>query len=256
MVPQLGLVYLPTPNLSFYANGGRQFDIVDGLKVNQKPLAPEKTENNEIGFKWWPLETFNVTTTYFQLIKANYAAPGNDNGGFGNVQQVGEFTSTGREINMSGYILPHIKLSANYAKSHFENKAETGISTSLLNVLRGGVPEENGSFWIQYHNIPFGKQGWSIGSGVTYLGMRRYELQELFVRLDPILLLDASIAYRNDDFRLALNIDNITNKDWITGASSKVIGVPDAAQASTQISAFYLGHGYGTRVRLSTEMYF
>ena len=254
--PQLGVVYLPTDDFSIFASTGKQFDIVNGLQTGNSPAQPEKTTANEVGVKWWPLEEFNVSSSLFQITKENFAIPGDANTGFANIHQDGSIQSTGAEINMIGFITPHIKLSTNYSKIKATSEENSGVSDGLLRALLKGIPQRNGSLWLQYHTQPYGKRGWSIGAGTSYVGKRVYELQQITADLPSYTLIDTSIAFKNDDFRVALNVDNITNKQWLAGASPKATGIPEVANLATQITAFHVGLGYGTRVRLTTELFF
>ncbi len=254
--PQLGVVYLPTDDFSIYASSGKQFDIVDGVQINGEPTQPEKTIAHELGAKWWPTADINLTSSVFQINKENYAIPGNSNTGFSNIQQNGAVRSTGTEFNITGFVTPYVKLSTNYSRCRLSSEEDSGVSDGLLRALSNGVAQQNGSFWVQYHTEPYGKQGWSAGVGLNYVGDRRYELQQIVTTYESYLLIDAAIHYKNDDLRVALNIDNITNENWIIGASSKSSGMPEMSDLTSRITAFHIGFGYGTRVRLTTELFF
>ena len=254
--PQVGVVYLPSDDISLYASSGKQFDIVNGLQISGDPATPEKTTNNEFGIKWWPLEELNVSSSVFQINKENYAIPGDTKTGFANIQQNGTLQSTGAELNITGFVIPHIKIATNYSHINPTSEVDSGVSDGLLRALLNGVPKKNGSFWLQYYTHPFGERSWSIGAGVNYVGQRQYELQQITSVLESYTLIDMRIDYKNDDFRIALNIDNLTNRQWLSGASTKSIGVPEIAYLTTQVSAFHVALGYGTRVRLTTELYF
>ena len=261
--PQLGLVYLPSDDLSIFASSGKQFDIVNGLQSNGSGAEPEVTNAKELGVKWWPLEEFNIAASCFEITKKNYAFFGEINNGFANIRQSGLMKSTGAEINMTGFITPHIKLSSNYSrfKPNLESSAELlasnpQLADTYLQDLLNGVPQQSGSFWLQYQAQPYGSRGWTIGAGLNYVGERTELLQNIVFELDNYLLLDTAITYKNEDFGIALNIDNIQNKEWFAGASTKVNPLPDYMSIISAFSPYHVAIGYGTRVRLTTELFF
>ena len=251
-----GLVYLPTDELSFYVSHGNQFDIVNGQQMNGIHAEPEKTQANELGIKWWPLEEFNISASRFEITKENYLFPGENNNGFGNIQQDVEIKSTGGEINLTGYITPKIKLSTNYYKFR-ANYVGDPLEIEGLSRLTD-VPQESGSFWLQYQTQSYGNRGWTIGAGLNYVGKRISRLYFTTFDLDSYLLADAAVTYKNEDFRIVLNIDNIQNKKWLVGSSAKGNPVPEFAyrEGNSGFSSINVAMGYGTRVRLTTELYF
>ncbi len=254
--PSIGLTYSVDDSLSLYASRGEQFDISEGLDSQGNMLEPEETTADEIGIKWWPLDEFNITLAQFNIEKKNYAIPGNSNGGLANVLQSGAIESKGQELSMSGFLTPHYKLSSHVTHTVLESDTASGVTDALLSALLFGNPEKSNSIWLQYHTQPYGKRGWSAGIGANYLGARGYQLQQIIVDVDSVTIIDASLAYKNDDFRVVLGIDNLFNKTWITGGSAIPVAVPDSGQIPTQTSALHLGLGYGTRVRLTTELNF
>jgi len=269
MSPQLGLVYLLSADLSIYASSGKQFDIINGLQLNGKAAEPEATNAKELGVKWWPLKEFNIAASLFDITKENYAFPGSIKNGFANIRQNGSMSSTGAEINMTGFITPQIKLSANYSQfrpnlggnspySRFRPNLEDNTSSDegFLQTLLNDLPRQSGSFWLQYQTQPYGNGGWTIGAGLNYVGQRANRLQGILFDLDSYLLADTAITFTNKDFRIALNIDNIQNKKWLVGASAKVNPLPENASLVSTLFPYHISAGYGTRVRLTTELFF
>ncbi len=255
-VPNFGITYLVSQDISLYASISRQFDIVDGSLANGKALDPEETTAHELGIKWWPRPELNANFTIFQMDKENYALPGGGRVGLANIQQIGFLQSKGVEFNLSGYITPQYKLSTNFAYTSLDSDKDDSISEQLLGIIKSGVPEKNISLWLQYSTQAYGKKGWLFGAGATYLSEREYQLQRLVAPIESTYLIDSSIQYRTEDFNLALTIDNLLDEDWIVGASAKSTVTPDTIVTAVPITAIHAGKGYGRRLRFLVELTF
>ncbi|OUS25840.1 hypothetical protein A9Q99_20515 [Gammaproteobacteria bacterium 45_16_T64] len=245
--PSIGVTYLPLQTLSFYANVGIQYDLLNGVNANQTALDPEKTETEEIGAKWWPTEDYSVSLTLFKMTKTNWLLTDGDN--FGYLAQQGEFQSTGSEFSLVGFITPHIKTSLNFTKTKTESlkKPSGGRDDSFLNLSQVGVPSDSGSLWVQVHNQPFGTHDWSFGLGISYMGGRQFNQQFIESKFSEYTLVDVAITYLDEDFRIGLNADNITNEKWVIGSNA----TPQLSDSSR-----YLSEGHESRLRLTTEWFF
>jgi len=60
-------------------------------------------------------------------------------------------------------------------------------------------------------------------------------------------LVDAALNYRDDDVRISLTVDNLTDKEWLLGGSSTPFFDLDSRNTF---------EGYGRRFRLTTEWLF
>ena len=128
-----------------------------------------------------------------------------------------------------------------------EGSSAAGFEKLRFRTSLTGIPNSSGSFWLQYHEIPLGKNGWIFGGGISYLGKRQNDYELIDIPIDSYNVFDLAASYQNEDFRVALNIDNVTNQDWIVGESQK----PNFIQA-----VLYLYEGYGRRFRLSADLFF
>ena len=245
--PQTGLLYSPLEDLSLYVNYGKQFNIIDEQELNGAPFKPEDTTTYETGLKWWPTKTFNFSFSVFEITKNNWSISNRENNAF-HVQQ-GKFRSSGVELSLAGFVSPHIKTALNFTEIEQESlkHPEGGRDTVFLDSNKLGVPDNSGSLWIQYHSESYSNLGWSFGIGANYMGERQYDQQTVVAHFDRYTLYDAAVAFRNTDFLVALNVDNLTNEAWLVGSSI----TPHLFQNSRFIS-----EGYGVRYRLTSELFF
>mgnify|MGYP001943014963 CR=1 FL=1 len=245
--PQIGITYLPNESLSLYVNYGLQYDLLNGLIVNQVPLDPEETETYETGLKWWPTEDYSVSLAVFQMTKNNWLLTDGDNVGY-QVQE-GGFRSTGGEFSLVGFVTPHIKTALNYTKTKIKSLKNPagGLDDALLRQSQVGVPSYSGSLWVQAHTEPFGTHGWSFGMGISHMGKRHFNQQFVESKLSKYTLIDTALAYLHEDFRIALNIDNISDEKWVVGSNMTPLNTG---------SPRYLSEGPGIRFRITTELYY
>ncbi len=246
--PTIGLVFQPIENVSLYMSYGKQMNISYGLTADNDDFEAEKTLGLETGIKWWISDLVNFGVNIYSLEQENWSL--NDSANAGYSSQDGKFRTQGAEYSLNGFITPHFKIAANY--SHMEAELLEGGANAGFEELRfrtslTGIPNSSGSFWLQYHEIPLSKNGWIFGGGVSYLGKRQNDYELIDIPIDSYKVFDLAATYQNEDFRVALNIDNVTNRDWIVGESQK----PNFIQA-----VLYLYEGYGRRFRLSTDLFF
>jgi len=245
--PLIGVTYLPNEALSLYANYGLQYDLLNGLSVNQIPLDPEETKTYEAGVKWWPTEDYSASLAVFQMTKNNWLLTDGDNVGY-QVQE-GEFQSTGAEFSLVGFVTPYIKTALNYTKTKTKSLKNPagGLDDAFLRQSQVGVPSDSGSLWVQAHTKPFGTHGWSFGLGISHMGRRHFNQQFVESKLSKYTLIDAALAYLHEDFRVALNFDNISDEKWVVGSNMTPLNTG---------SPRYLSEGPGIRYRITTELYY
>ncbi len=247
IAPQVGLSYLPVENVSLYVNYGLQYDLLTGVDAKLAPLKPEETTTYETGLKWWPSQDINLSLAFFQMTKNNWAITDGNNSIFR--MQEGRFRSTGYEFSLMGFVVPHVKTAINFTKTKTESLKQSvdGKDDYLLAQTQVGVPSNSGSFWFQYHSEPYGTHGWAFGFGATHVGGREFTLQFIESKFSEYTLVDVAVSYLHEDFRVALNVDNVTDEEWIVGSGI----TPNVASSPRSFA-----EGPGIRYRLTTEMFY
>ena len=212
--PRVGLLYRPIPALSFFANYSQSFEPNDDFTVDGEALDPEEGEGFEVGIK---TETANkkllATLTYFDITKQNVAATSPDNPLFS--IPVGEQSSQGVELDVSGEILPGWKIIASYA--YIDAKVTDDVDETIIGNKLFGVPENKANLWTTYEIQTGSLQGLGFGLGIEYVDNRFGDLDNSYT-IGDYTIGNAAIFYEQDKYRFAVNFKNFTDAEYFTAA--------------------------------------
>ncbi|MEL7315736.1 MAG: TonB-dependent receptor, partial [Cyanobacteria bacterium J06559_3] len=212
--PRVGIVYQPIEELALYASYSRSFEPneLTAITTDGDFLDPEEGEQFEVGLK---TELFDgrlaATLAFFDITQTNVAAPDPDAPlGSGFVVPIGEQTSRGMELNVTGEILPGWNILAGFTllDAEIEESPDFPDGATLPN-----VPDTSASLWTTYEIQSGSLAGLGFGLGLYYVGERQGDEENSFT-LDEYLRTDAAIYYRQDDFRLGLNFRNLFDIDY------------------------------------------
>jgi len=227
--PMAGVLFAATPELSLYANYSRAF-APPSPRV-QGELVPERGTQYEGGvkkrFSAWRAETVFAV---YQLERDNIPIP--DDNGF--TQQVGDQRSRGFEIDLAAQPASSFRAFFSYA---FNDAELTSFTERLLVSLtpptfltldRSGAkpafaPEHVMNLWLSKDITPrFG-----IGGGARYVSSQFIAEDNVF-ELDGVVTFDATAFYKLGDFKLRLNLKNLTDREYFMRGfgSSSVIPAP------------------------------
>lgn len=191
------------PYLS-YATSFQQDAI--GTDVNGNPFEPTEGEQVELGIKYQPAGTDTLlSAAVFELTKSNMLVADPANPGF--QIQTGEARSRGLELEFY-HRFGDVSVQAAY--TYLDTRNADGFDF-------GQAPDHAASLWVNY--APGGPLlGWQFGGGVRYNGSAwdgsgTYETP-------AYALFDAAIAYERDNWRLALNVTNLTDERYVTTCQS------------------------------------
>lgn len=210
VTPRVGLVYQPIPEISLYGSYSQSFTPNSFTTADGDPLEAERGRGFEAGVKAELLEgDLLATLAYFNITRRNVATADPDNF-FGSVA-TGEQRSQGAELDVVGEILPGWNIIANYAYTDAEVTEDNTVPVGnrLFN-----VPEHSVNLWTTYEIQRGDLQGLGFGIGLNYVGERQGDLANSF-QVDDYVLTNAAIFYRQDNWRLALNIENLFDIDYI-----------------------------------------
>ncbi len=212
-----GLVYHATSELSPYISYSESFQPQSGTDRNNNPFKPTTGRQYELGVQYEPKKTnARFTAAIFDLRRQNVLTtdPLNTENEYYNVQ-TGEVTSKGLELE-ANVAVKDLNLTASYtllnAKTTRSNTAsEVGLRTT-------GVPRQSATFWADY-TVPGKKlKGLGFGAGVRYIGSTYFSSNT--VRLGGAVVADAQVRYETGNWRYALNIRNLFDKQYQTYAYS------------------------------------
>ncbi len=226
--PMVGLLVAPDSTLSLYTNGGTAFSPPSTLVIGDR--NPEETIQVEVGAK----KTFlggklQANLALYHLEKENIAIPDNS----GVTRQIGNQRARGFEFELFAEHTPfwHSFLAYAYNRTQLTNFTERAVINfnpfTLGTVDRSGnraafTPVNIFNFWTN-------KEFWGgigVGGGTRYVSKQFIASDNAFT-IDGYLLLDAVISYRINNWRLSLNLKNLTNQDYETrgfGANSVIPG--------------------------------
>lgn len=219
--PSLGVVVLPRPWLSFYANASRGFEppgpgqyLEDG-----RALALADVSSTEGGVKVDAAGRVTASATVFGIRRTNI--PEAD--GLGFFRQIGEGRSRGIETELAGRVGPGLFLQAAYAWT----------DTEITSALVGGVgndlpnaPRHAANAWARYRVTAGRLAGAMVGAGIVHVGDRYLDASNVVVapaytRLD----LSASYAFDRQRLRVGVGLLNATNRRYVMSGAGQVLWV-------------------------------
>ncbi|SNR77711.1 TonB-dependent receptor [Lutibacter flavus] len=228
--PKFGLVYQPIKDkLSVFTNYMNGFSNVspsevsdvDGSNPRIKTFDPEKANQWELGIKANLLENkLNLTASYYDINVSNklMTDPNNIN----NSIQGGEVESKGFELSLNAKPVEGWNIIAGYSQNNSKVLKETENAGYL-----GLRPEEAGpenliNFWTSYTVQTGSLEGFGFGFGGNYASefntLNRSTTGSF--ALPSYTIINGSLSYAKEKFRVILKLDNIANKKHFTGWST------------------------------------
>ncbi len=204
--PRLGIVYQPIDELSLYASYSRSFEpnTITETTVTGDFLDPEEGEQYEVGLKTTLFdERLAATLSFFDISQTNVAAADPNNANF--VVPIAEQSSRGIELDITGEILPGWNILTGFSLIDAEIEESDNFSAGAT---PPNVPDTAASLWTTYEIQSGNLAGLGFGLGLFYIGERQGDNANSF-KLDEYLRTDAAVYYRQDDFRVGLNIRNL-----------------------------------------------
>ena len=227
--PMAGVLFAATPELSFYGNYSRAFAPPSARVVGE--LAPERGTQYEGGvkkrFSAWKAETVFAV---YQLERDNIPIP--DDNGF--TQQAGDQRSRGLEIDFAAQPTSSFRAFWSYAYNDaeltsFAERLQISLEPpAFITLDRSGnkpafAPAQVMNLWLSKDITPrFG-----VGGGARYVSSQ-YIAEDNVFELEDVLTFDATAFYKIGDFKLRLNLKNLTDREYYMRGfgSSSVIPAP------------------------------
>ncbi|RAJ08186.1 iron complex outermembrane receptor protein [Chitinophaga skermanii] len=241
--PKIGVVYQPILNkLSIFANYMNAFFNVapafvtdkDGNNGYFKSLKPEHANQYEGGVK---ANLFNDklqgTFSVYDITVSNKVMtdPANPN----SVVQGGEVRSKGFEIEFNAQPVRNLTLIAGYAYNDiYVVKGDGGFYAEPGRAPGGQGPGNLVNLWANYKFTNGPLRYFGIGFGGNYAS--EYKVVDNSVtgvfRLPSYTLLNGSVYFNNNRFRVTVNVNNIANTTYYIGYWSVNPQKPSAVTAS------------------------
>jgi iron complex outermembrane recepter protein len=215
IVPRVGLLYRPLPELSFFGSYSQSFKPSTALVEDGTILPPERGEGFEFGIKTELLnQKLLATLTYFDVTKQNITVPDPNNPLLS--VALGEQNSRGLEFDVSGEILPGWRIIASYA--YTDAKVSKDLDEALIGNRIFGIPRHRANLWTTYEIQRGRLRGLGFGAGLEYGSNRFGDLANTF-QVGDYLIGNAAVYYQWSDYRFAVNIRNLANANYIRAVS-------------------------------------
>lgn len=218
---RLGFVYLPTDSIAPYISYSESFEPVanssyddplsgDTILVKYDPLRGKQIE---AGVKYLPADgKLAASAAVYRLKEKNRLSPNPFDPTLPSVQG-GEVTVEGVELETSLH-LNTLKLTANYTYTNGKTTASSSLDQdAALGKKLTSVPKHGASIWGVNTFRFTGHSALRAGLGVRYVGETWDGTDTLAVPSNT--LVDALLAFDYDKWSAALNVVNVTDKDYI-----------------------------------------
>ena len=126
--------------------------------------------------------------------------------------QIGEVTVEGFELEGSAKF-DHWEMLGNYTLTNGSISASDTDNDPLMNKQLESIPKQSAAFWLKHKFAQPLLKGWSVGTGVRYLGQNWAEGE--IAKVPAVTLLDALISYDTNHWTASINASNLTDKAYL-----------------------------------------
>ena len=224
-----GFTYLFDSGFAPYVAYSTSFDPQVGTTTAGDTFDPSEGEQIEAGVKFQPAgwNSF-LTASVFDLTRTNVTTTSAQEIG-GIVQsvtsQTGEINVRGVELEATASLAEGLSLVGAYTYNDAEitEGSDTVVGGALVSTTTGNrpnlVPEHLASLWLGYAFQPGSRlEGLSIGGGARYLGSR-FGNEANTIDIPSQTLFDAAIRFEKDQFKAALNVNNIADERYVASCN-------------------------------------
>lgn len=219
-LPQLGLVYKLTPDVSLYGSYSRSFTPSTQTDDDGNVASTEKGTTYEVGGKWQVTPAFSATMALYRIDEKDMSIFIN-----GVTRSIPKARSTGVEFELNGELSPDWNVIANYSYDKTEivedNVNPDNVGNRLVN-----APRNMGSLYLT-HTLRF---NWlpgelRVGGGGRYVGTRAGDPENSFTMPDYTVA-DAFVAWDSTligkHTQLKLNVNNLFNKEYYESSAGNL----------------------------------
>lgn len=188
--------------VSPYVSYSESFQPVFGGDYFGNPFKPREGRQYEAGVKWQVAPASLLSVSVFDIVESNYVVQDPDF--LQNFIQVGEVSSKGYELEASAQFAG-IDLSAAYSFVEAEDVAGNRVSA---------IPEKTASLWATKALWVGDAVRLRFGGGARYVGDKLDSTLTQTTR--SVTVADAMVDLEYKDWRFALNVSNIFDKEFFT----------------------------------------
>lgn len=219
-LPQAGLVYKLTPNLSLYGNYSRSFTPSTAIDDNGNVATPETGTTYEVGGKWQITPAFDAMLALYRIDESNMSIFIN-----GVTRSIPKARSTGVELELNGEVAPNWDLTANYSYDKTEivedNLNPANVGNRLVN-----APTNMGGLYLSHRmTLPVVPGEVRVGGGARYVGRRAGDPENSFT-MPAYTVADAFVAWDSKllgkHTQLKLNVKNLFNREYYASSAGNL----------------------------------
>jgi iron complex outermembrane receptor protein len=217
-LPRLGAVYSLPGGVNVYGTYAEGFQPQSAQSlINPQaggPFDPETSQLYEAGAKAQLLGgRLTATTALYQITKENVLVSANAPGNPQLLEQRGEERSRGVEVEVAGAPVPGLRLTANYAYN--DAVIVEAATEAAEGTVKENAPHHMGGLWSTYTLGGGALQGLGIGAGVNFVTERN--TFEDALQLPGYTVVDASVFYTVNNFKITASVDNVLDETYWTG---------------------------------------
>ena len=225
--PKLGLLYQPIEDkLALFANYMNGFkNVSPDRATGSQTFEPEHANQLEFGIKANLLgDKLNATVSYYDISVANLLTV--DPADISRSLQGGKSQSKGFEFDLNASPVKGLNIIAGY--SYNDSKVTKGdIGNVWLEEGKRPMwsgPENLVNLWTTYKFYYGALKDFGLGFGGNYASENAIVNSEILGKfvLPSYTVINGSVFYGTNKFRVALNINNIANKEYFNGGWSTV----------------------------------
>lgn len=227
--PKFGIVYQPVlDKVSIFANymnafinvAPRQITDVDGSNPRVKSFRPEHADQWEYGIKTNLFsDRLAATLSVYDIKVSDRVMPNPAN--IRDYTQGGKVGSKGFEIDLVANPVTGLNLIAGF--SHNKTRVISGDPEDFYSepgrAIGGQGPQNLANFWATYRISSGTLKNAGFGFGGNYAGEYKVidNSKTGVFTLPSYTLLNASVFYNANHFRVSLNVNNLTSKEYYIG---------------------------------------
>ncbi|WP_229505138.1 TonB-dependent siderophore receptor [Massilia mucilaginosa] len=232
---RVGLSYLVTPELAPYVCVGTSFLPQIGQDFSGKAFEPMKARQTEVGVKYQPANGKTLfTAALFDLSKTNVAT--NDPLHVNFSVLTGAQRARGVELEARGEVLRGLNITAAYSYNDVE--VSRSNNAAILGKMPILVPTSSASVWGDYVIGGGALNGLGMGLGARYVGKHYWDQLNSGLNKEQTVF-DAVAHYTDGRWRYALNVSNLTGKEYATCLAEPAKTCFWAPERTVQLSARY-----------------
>jgi catecholate siderophore receptor len=213
--PKAALVYKPTEAQTYYFSYTTSFDPAVSyltLAANDHGPAPQTASTYELGAKiGWLGGRLKSTASLFRIDSTNVLVADPDDPTLQEMAGSNQ-RSQGVEVTTAGYLTDSWEIYANY--TYLDTQITASAIPGGVGKQIPGAARNTANLWTVYEP----NDTWHFGTGINYVGHRFADTLNT-ANVPGYVVWNAMVAYQlTNDVHLQLNIQNITDALYYTGA--------------------------------------